>query len=113
MEQDGETAVKPDAECRNTMFNGKAQTAVRLLPKLKEFGVSTFRLEALFETSNQIREKVLIYSEIISANSSSIINSEYLKKINATEQYGVTDGQLFNISKFRDRKKNPINTMEL
>ena len=41
--------LKADQECRNTMFNGKPQSAAMLVPSLLAKGVRRFRLEALYE----------------------------------------------------------------
>jgi putative protease len=95
--------LKPDAECRNTMFNGKAQTAVRLLPELIARGVSTFRIEALFETPAELRKKLETYLAILKDGS---LSTERMKTLAAHEQYGITEGQLFNINSYKDRKKS-------
>ena len=41
--------LKADQECRNTMFNGKPQSAAMLVPSLLAKGIRRFRLEALYE----------------------------------------------------------------
>ena len=94
--------LKPDGECRNTMFNGKAQSAIRLLPTLRAKGVSHFRIEALFETPGELREKIVAYRELLKGN---VLDVSALKKLEATEQYGITEGQLFNIRTYQDRRK--------
>lgn len=95
--------LKADAECRNTMFNGRAQSALRLLPKLKTHGVRRFRIEALFETADEVRQKVEIYSSALKGES---IDRNDLMKLDSIERYGITEGQLFNINAYQDRKKS-------
>lgn len=95
--------LKPDAECRNTMFNGRAQSSVKLIPKLLSEGISSYRIEALFETAEQIKEKINIYINIL--NQKGYTNSD-IKLLDSTEQYGITEGQLFNIKTYIDRRKS-------
>jgi putative protease len=102
--------LKPDAECRNTMFNGTAQSAIKLIPKLQSLGVCNFRLEALFEDSTLIRDKIQIYLKALKGE---VLSSELIKRLDIIEQYGVTDGQLFNINSFKDRKKAPVQHVSL
>ena len=100
--------LKPDAECRNTMFKGRAQTAVRLLPKMLQAGVTRFRLEALFETPSELRVKVESYLSVLEqagTGEAISISDQVLKTLGAVERFGVTEGQLFNINTYRDRRK--------
>ena len=54
--------LQSDAECRNTLFVGKPQSALKLLPRLRSAGVNHFRLEMLTEDAETVRRKVLIYN---------------------------------------------------
>jgi putative protease len=94
--------LKPDAECRNTMFQGKPQSAARLIPELKTLGVKNYRLEALFESPAELRAKIRAYGEVIEGTSST--NSAF-EKLGIVERYGITEGQLFNFNKYQDKKK--------
>ncbi len=94
--------LKADAECRNTMFNGEAQSAARLVPELRAAGVAHFRFEALFESSEQLREKIGAYIDLINGR---MAIDEVFKRCRSIEQYGVSDGQLLSIRTYRDRKK--------
>ena len=94
--------LKADAECRNTMFNGKAQSAARLLPSLLALDVRRFRFEALFESSEELRRKVFSYSQFLSG---AITIDDLLIQSSTLEQYGVSDGQLLSIRTYQDRKK--------
>lgn len=95
--------LKADAECRNTMFNGIAQSAVRLVPQLINQGIRSFRLEALFETPAELREKVLVYSDMLKAR---LAPERVFEKLGVVERYGVSEGQLFSIRSYKDRKKS-------
>lgn len=102
--------LKADAECRNTMFNGTPQSTISLIPELRESGVSRFRVEALFEDATTLRRKVEAYVDALFYNKS---ESDVLQRLGVVEKHGVTDGQLYNISSYRDRKKEFIQLPEL
>jgi putative protease len=94
--------LKPDAECRNTMFNGVPQSAISLFPDLVTRGVASFRIEGLFEEPEILRAKVLAYADALLHNKP---KGDVLTKLGVVERYGVTDGQLYNINSYKDRKK--------
>jgi putative protease len=94
--------LKADAECRNTMFNGYSQSVASLFPQLKEAGVATYRIEALFESAIELRQKIVAYADLLHNRASP---DETIARVGAVEKIGVTDGQLYNIRKYSDRKK--------
>lgn len=95
--------LKADAECRNTMFNGASQSAARLVPGLLARGVRSFRLEALYETAEELRSKVDLYLRILAED---ITPAELFERLGGYEKYGVSEGQLLSIRSYRDRKKS-------
>jgi putative protease len=97
--------LKADAECRNTMFTGTPQAAARLIPELQRVGATTFRIEALYETPRQLRSKVTAYLDLLAGREEP---STVLSKLGLTEKYGVTEGQLFHIRTYQDRKKSVL-----
>jgi putative protease len=97
--------LKADAECRNTMFHGVPQSAARLVPKLREGGVANFRLEALYETPQELRAKVETYLELLSGHCAP---DQLFEKLRIAEKYGVSEGQLINVRGYVDRKKSPV-----
>jgi putative protease len=94
--------LKADAECRNTMFNGRPQSAARLIEGLTKLGVVNYRFEALFETAVELRNKLEHYIKLMRGE---ITAFELFKLESTIEQYGVTDGQLLSIRSHQDRKK--------
>ncbi len=94
--------LKADAECRNTMFNGVPQSAWKLLPELLEKGVRTFRLEGLFEDAATLRAKIEAYTALLQGGAHP---DGVVERLGTVERYGVTDGQLYNIRSYQDRKK--------
>lgn len=100
--------VKADAECRNTMFQGRPQSAARLVAALTECGVRSFRLEALFESAAELRAKIDAYASVVFDGRNF---DEALGKLGIVERYGVTEGQLFNRAVYRDRKKELLSVI--
>ena len=95
--------LQSDAECRNTLFVGKPQSALKLLPDLRAAGVNHFRLEMLQEDAATVRKKALIYTQAIRGK---ISIDEAIRLAGVEEKYGLSEGQLFNESVWKDRKKN-------
>ena len=94
--------LQSDAECRNTLFVGKPQSALKLFPELRKSGVSHFRLEMLQEPPETVRKKVLVYTQAIRGK---ISIEEAIRLAGVEEKYGLSEGQLFNESVWKDRKK--------
>ncbi|SOE56936.1 putative protease [Fibrobacter sp. UWT3] len=95
--------LQSDAECRNTLFVGKPQSALKLLADLRSAGVNHFRLEMLQEDAATVRKKALIYTQAIRGK---ISIEEAIRLAGVEEKYGLSEGQLFNESVWHDRKKN-------
>lgn len=95
--------LKADQECRNTMFNGKPQSAALLLPSLLAKGVRDFRVEALYEDSGTLRAKVEAYARLVNGEAAA---GEVFARMGVVEKYGVMEGQLRNAAVHRDRKKS-------
>ncbi len=94
--------LQSDAECRNTLFVGKPQSALKLLPNLRKAGVNHFRIEMLQESPETVRQKVLIYTQAILEKMSI---EDAIRQAGVQEKYGLSDGQLFNETIWQDRKK--------
>jgi putative protease len=94
--------LKPDAECRNTMFNGVPQSAAKLFNELQALGVRNFRLEALFETPSELSKKIKVYSQLINGECTA---EDLYRTLKIVEKYGVSEGQLLSIRNYQDRKK--------
>ena len=95
--------LKPDSECRNTMYYGVAQSAGRLIPSLRELGIRAFRVEALYETPLILREKIRAYTKVIQGVS---LPEDALASVQAVELCGISEGQLFTIGKHRPKSKD-------
>ncbi len=100
--------LKADAECRNTLFQGKPQSAARLIPDLLKQRVRSFRLEALFESPAELRAKIGAYSAVIHDGADPL---SIFPKLGIVERYGVTEGQLFNERTYQDRKQQLLSVL--
>jgi putative protease len=94
--------LKADQECRNTMFNGRPQSAAMLVPSLLAKGVRRFRLEALYEDPETLRNKVTAYASLVQGESAP---ADVFARMGVVEKYGVMEGQLRNAAVHKDRKK--------
>lgn len=97
--------LQADQECRNTMFNGTPQSILSLLPELRDRGVGAFRFEALEESAEQLRPKVAGSIDVCRGDRDPL---EFRDFLGIGERFGITEGQMLNLSVHRDRKKeNP------
>jgi putative protease len=94
--------LKADQECRNTFFKATPQSAGFLVDQLMEKGVSTYRIEALNETSEEINLKILTYLKLLKGEISPRHAFDSLKVV---ENYGLGPGQLSKSDKYKDRKR--------
>ncbi len=95
--------IKPDHECRNTMYNSSAQTALPYLADWKALGLGEIRYEALHETGDELVLKVRNYVDVIEGNKS--IN-EALADLQTKELYGLSPRQLNKSVEYQARKKD-------
>jgi putative protease len=83
--------LQADVGCRNTLFNGRAQTGARFYNDLRTTGLSRFRLELLDEDSATAERTIRAYQDMISGQSDVIT---LLEQVEAIEKLGVTEGTL-------------------
>jgi len=95
--------IKPDHECRNTMFNAKAQTAIKFVADWKTLGLGSIRYEALHETGAELINKIQSYVDFLKGNLSL---DETLKSLKTTETYGLSEGSFSKEHKYQSRKKD-------
>ena len=80
-----------DLGCRNTLFNGKAQTAAEALPQLLRAGVRHLRLELLQESAPQARQRVEQYAAALRGD---ISGRSLWRREQLDSRLGVTRGSL-------------------
>lgn len=80
-----------DVGCRNTLFNGRAQTGAKFFDDLRATGLSRFRIELLDEDKDAATRTIRAYQALISGESDS---TTLLRRVTALEKLGVTEGTL-------------------
>ncbi len=86
-----EHLLTADVGCRNTLFNAQAQSGSEALPDLLREGVSSFRLEFLGESPEEIRQTVEVYRDLLTGRASP---SSVWTTLKAMNRVGVTRGAL-------------------
>ncbi len=83
--------VKADVGCRNTVFNGHAQSGALYLERFRSLGVRRFRLEFLAESADRVAEVIEVYRQLLAGAAAPRAVWNALK---ATQRLGVTRGTL-------------------
>lgn len=86
-----EHILQADAGCRNTVFNGTAQTGAEYVQHLIELGVRDFRIEFLNETPQQVTQTIQRYRQLLQGE---ITGSQLWRQLKLQNQLGVTRGPL-------------------
>lgn len=80
--------LRSDEGCRNTLFNGKAQTAARYVSGVRRAGLSRFRLELLEESEVQTHSLIESYRALLRGQLSP---DALLEKLDLLDRIGVTE----------------------
>lgn len=80
-----------DVGCRNTVYNGTAQSAAELIPKMLELGIRHFRVELLRQNAEESRSLVDRYARVLAGVENGRTAWRQLRVIS---QLGVTRGTL-------------------
>ncbi len=80
--------LRSDEGCRNTMFNGQAQTAARYTESMRRCGLNRFRLELLDESPEQCTELIAHYRALLQGKTGA---QELMRRLNLLDRIGVTD----------------------
>jgi len=83
--------VRVDEGCRNTVYNAIEQSGAEYLSQFLEQGVRSFRIEFLEETPEKVSEVIALYEDALAGR---IGGTQVWRKLKATNQLGVTRGQL-------------------
>ncbi|MDZ8184400.1 MAG: U32 family peptidase [Nostoc sp. ChiSLP02] len=86
-----EHVLKADIGCRNTVFNGTAQTGAEYVQRLVELGLRYFRIEFVNETPEQVTKTIHRYSQLLQGE---ITGSQLWRELKLQNQLGVTRGPL-------------------
>ncbi len=86
-----EHILQADAGCRNTVYNGVAQTGAEYIHRLIELGVYNFRLEFVNETPAEVSQTIGYYQQLLGGQ---ISGAELWQELKLINQLGVTRGSL-------------------
>ena len=83
--------LKADVGCRNTLFNGRAQTGAASVDEFVSLGLRKFRVELLEEDAKQAARLVGWYQNFLNGEGEA---QDLVRKLGAIERLGVTKGTL-------------------
>ncbi|MCM1984876.1 U32 family peptidase [Lyngbya confervoides] len=83
--------LQADAGCRNTLFNGNAQTGAESIQSLLAAGARQFRLEFLQESPQTVQRTIALYQQLLRQD---ITGTQLWKTLHLQNQLGVTRGSL-------------------
>ena len=89
-----EHPLTADLGCRNTLFNGRAQSGVEALPDLLRAGLTRFRLELLDEDPVATHRRVQLYAQALEG---SIPSADVWRREQIDHRLGVTRGSLRSV----------------
>lgn len=95
--------IKPDHECRNTMYNSSSQTALPYLPDWMNLGLGHIRFEALHEQKSELIFKIKKYIDYLNG---ALTIENTLKELKTNEAFGLSPRQLARKDEYQSRKKN-------
>ena len=95
--------IKPDQECRNTMYNSSAQTALPYLNDWQKLGLGQIRFEAVHESGEELISKIENYLLVLQ-NRKTVAAA--LSDLKTREVYGLSPRQLDRNEEYQSRKKD-------
>lgn len=83
--------LRSDEGCRNTLFNGQAQTAARYVEGMRRWGLSRFRLELLEESPEKTTQLISLYRDLLRGR---LKPEALMQQLNLLDRIGVTEGTI-------------------
>jgi putative protease len=80
-----------DVGCRNTLFNGRAQSGARFYSHLRKAGLSRFRVELLKENAGETRQTIEAYQALLEEEKG---GEELWSQLQVDSRLGVVEGTL-------------------
>ena len=80
-----------DVGCRNTLFNGRAQTGAGFFREFRQLGLFRFRVELLDDSPAKTRRLVSRYRGLLDGSCSA---AQLVRELDVAEQLGTTEGTL-------------------
>jgi putative protease len=97
-----EHILQADAGCRNTVFNGVAQTGAEVVQRLMAAGGRRFRVEFLDESPDRVRQSLDRYQQLLRGEISGV---QLWQDLQLTSQLGVTRGTIGQRERSRPARK--------
>jgi len=85
--------LQADVGCRNTLFNGMAQSGARYFTNLRAAGLTRFRVELLDENHATATKIIRAYQDLLAGTTDA---AGLLDRVQALEKLGVTEGSLLD-----------------
>ena len=86
-----EHPVKADVGCRNTVFNARAQTGAEYVGQMLAAGARHLRIEFVNETTEQVKQTISKYRQLLR---NEISGAQLWRELKLFNQLGVTRGQI-------------------
>ncbi len=86
-----EHVLSADAGCRNTVYNGTAQTGAEFVQTLMQQGASRFRVELLNESPRQVEQTIDCYRQLLRGE---LTGKQLWQRLKLQNQLGVTRGTM-------------------
>lgn len=86
-----EHVLQADAGCRNTLFNGTAQTGAEYAQRLLNLGLRHFRIEFVDESPAQVLQTIEQYQQLLAGE---VTGTQLWRSLHLNNQLGVTRGPL-------------------
>lgn len=102
--------IKADPECRNTMFNAVAQSAVGHYETWKALNLGSVRYEALYERGAELVGKIVSYQKLLSGEKTA---GEIVAELKLSETYGLGEGPIAKAREYRSIKKDKPSPLSL
>lgn len=94
--------IKPDQECRNTMYNGTSQSAARYVKEWESHGLGYIRYEALKERGAELIKKIQAHVNFIGGKTDL---DSLIKDLGNVESYGLSESHFQREKEYQSRKK--------
>lgn len=94
--------IKPDQECRNTMYNGTSQSAARYVKDWESLGLGFIRYEALKEKGTELITKIQAHIDFIKGQKDL---ESLIKDLGDVESYGLSESHFQREKEYQSRKK--------
>lgn len=94
--------IKPDQECRNTMYNGTSQSAARYIKDWENFGLGYIRYEALKERGAELIAKIQAHLDFINGDKDL---TSLIKDLGNVESYGLSESHFQREKEYQSKKK--------